>query len=433
MNSNLSAKPSWKLRIAGFSFADDGGGAAKAAYRLHTAFQQEGHTSKLYVLRKQSSDSTVIDTGTHARFGKLGLACELSPRIDLLPQKAIYPNTDTFWSPGWYGAVDVTNLPGVREADVIILYWVTRGLLGIRQIGKLLEMGKPVIWRLSDMWPFTGGCHYSQECDHYIRNCGACPQLDSKRSSDLSSWLHTYKRRHWMKGSLTIACPSHWMAEKAQQSALFSNRPVKIVPTGVDCDRFLPLPKSFARTVLQLPLDKPLILYGATSAISDPRKGGDLIARAYNEVFQTNEQKPELVIYGSSSRPPQIPVTVPVHSLGVIRDEKLLPLVYSACDLFVAPSREENLANSVLEAMACGLPILAMNVGGMPDAVSDGINGRLINPKNPETLAIALNELVSDQQIRRRMADISRQIALNKFSLIRQTQSYIRLMREMLR
>jgi glycosyltransferase involved in cell wall biosynthesis len=425
-HSNFGGAP----RVAGFSFADSGGGAAKAAYRLHTALRAQGAEATLHVLRKESGDPTVRTVSAYAQFGTL--APELAPRIDQLPRKIFHGSSQAFWSTGWYGAVDATALPGIPDSDVLMLYWVTRGLLGIKQIGRLLATGKPVIWRLSDMWPFTGGCHYSQACVRYEQHCGECPQLSSSRSSDLSAWLHRAKRRHWAGGNLTIVAPSSWMAEKARRSSLFADRTVKVIPTGVDCNLFRPIPKETARNILGLPLDRPLILYGATSALSDPRKGGDLAVRAYVRAFESSAQIPVLIVFGSMSRPAGIPDHMPVQALGIIRDESMLALIYSACDVFVAPSREENLANSVLEAMACGLPVLSMNVGGMSDAIEDGRNGRLVDPAAPEALADRLRELIEDKALRERMSVAAREMAVAKFSAVRQAQSYIGLFEELL-
>lgn len=423
--------PRRPIRVAGFSFADGGGGAAKAASRLHMSLCQHGVDATLHVLRKTSSDPSVLDVAASARFG--ALATELAPRIDQLPIRLLHPRAKSFWSTGWYGSVDPLELPGVPASDVICLYWVTRGFLGISQIGRLLATGKPVVWRLSDMWPFTGGCHYSGDCDGFLRNCGACPQLASRGEYDLSRRLQKSKVRHWTGGNLTVVSPSRWMADKARASSLFHARDVRVIPTGVDCDKFRPSDRGEAREALGLPRDGKLVLYGATSALTDPRKGGDVAARLFSLLPSPVDGKPApgLVIFGSDQRPAGIPDTVPVYPLGVIRDEMVLAKVYSACDVFIAPSREENLANSVLEAMACGMPALAFNVGGMPDAILHGRSGLLFEPGDEIGFAKGLAWLLGDSETLRGFSSAARDRAENVFSQARQVTAYLGLYSEL--
>ena len=422
------------IRVAHFSFADSDGGAAKATYRLHSALQAQGVDGRLYVLRKGTDDSSVVSVTEYARFGTL--ASELAPRIDLLPMKLAHPKARAYWSPGWYGSVDPLKLPGVAEADVLCLYWVTRGLLGIRQIERLLATGKPVVWRLSDMWPFTGGCHYSTGCDRFMANCGQCPQLQSRGERDMSRWMLASKLGRWRKGNLTVVSPSRWMAELAGKSSLFAERSIHVIPTGVDIKLFRSMDQATARDILRLPLDRTLVLYGATSALTDTRKGSDVIVdafRALNDAPGKQTIFPGLVLFGTSRIPAGLPADIPVYPLGMVRDEAMLPIVYSACDIFAAPSREENLANSVLEAMACGLPVIAYKVGGMLDAIDHGKTGLLVDPADKNAMAEGLRNLLEDHDLRQTFGRNARQRAEQQFSLSEQAQAYAALYAEILR
>lgn len=422
------------IRVAHFSFADSDGGAAKATYRLHSELRAQGVNGRLHVLRKGTDDPSVVPVTAHARFG--ALASELAPRLDLLPMKLAHPKARAYWSPGWYGSVDPLKLPGVAEADVLCLYWVTRGLLGIRQIERLLATGKPLVWRLSDMWPFSGGCHYSAGCGRFKAECGQCPQLQSHGERDLSRWMLASKLGRWRKGNLSVVSPSRWMAELARSSSLFAERPIHVIPTGVDLNLFRPIDRATARDILRLPHDRPLVLYGATSALTDTRKGGDAVVEAFRALYEVPEAGktgPGLVLFGTSRIPSGLPTDIPVYPLGVIRDEAMLPIVYSACDIFAAPSREENLANSVLEAMACGLPIIAYKLGGMLDAVEHGQTGLLVEPKDDNAMAEGLRVLLEDQDRRQMLGSNSRLRAEHHFSLGEQARAYAALYAELLR
>lgn len=424
-----------RIRVAHFAFADSDGGAAKAAYRLHSELRSQGVDGRLHVLRKGTDDSSVVSVTEYARFGTL--ATELAPRIDRFPLRLLHPNLTAFWSPGWYGSFDPLKLPSVADADVFCLYWVTRGLLGVRQIEGLLATGKPMVWRLSDMWAFTGGCHYSSGCDRFRGNCGKCPQLQSHRERDLSGWMLASKLKRWGKGNLTIVSPSRWMADLARESRLFAERSIKVIPTGIDTNLFRPLDQALARNILRLPRDRPLVLYGATSALTDTRKGADAVVEALCALYQSGKAElkcPGLVLFGTSKVPAGLPVDLPVFPLGIVRDEAMLPIVYSACDIFVAPSREENLANSVLEAMACGLPIVAYKVGGMLDAIEHRQSGLLIDPndsKDASSMTEGLRVLIEDSDLRLAFGRKSRQRAEQQFSLSEQARAYLALYAEL--
>lgn len=421
-------------KIAGFSFADGGGGAAKAAYRLHSAFRREGADAYLHVLRKESDDPSVIPIAAQARLGTL--AGELAPRLDQLPLKLFHRGMNSFFSTGWYGAIDPADLRHVLDADVICLYWVTRGLLGIKQIGQLLSTGKPVIWRLSDMWPFTGGCHYSGDCQRFKQACGQCPQLKSHSSIDLSGLLLKSKAKRWAGGNLTIVAPSHWMAEKAKSSRLFGDRDIRVIATGVDCSIFRPYTSKDARKLLNLPLDQPLLLLGASDALKNPRKGSGILAHIFNNplIFASaGDNLPGLVIFGASQRPDTVPPHIPVYLFGKIHDEILLSLIYSACDVFIAPSREENLANTVLEAMSCGLPIVAYRIGGMPEAVEHERNGLLFSGDDESGFSLGVAKILADSALREKMSMESRMRACKCFDLYKQAGLYLDLYSELCR
>jgi glycosyltransferase involved in cell wall biosynthesis len=360
-------------------------------------------------------------------------ASEISPVLDMLPLRAAYPRSKSVWSPAWYSAVNPLHLKDVEAADVIFLHWVPRGLLSIGDVGRLLQLGKPVIWRLSDMWPFTGGCHYSGDCDGFMRSCGRCPQLESRWRTDLSSLLLQWKKRSWKSGNLTVVAPSDWIAEKARMSSLFQHRKVRVIRTGIDITIFRPFDKATAREILRLPQDVPLVLYGATNALTDPRKGGNAAASAFLlalESCRTDLTRPAMVVFGASTRPAELPAHAAVYPMGVIRDDRLLALVYSACDIFVAPSKEENLANSVIEAMACGLPCVAFDVGGMPEAIQHLQTGFLAPPGDVVRLAEAIRLFLEDAALRAACSVRARQRAERQFSLSSQSAEYVQMLRE---
>ena len=420
------------LAVTHFTLADGGGGAAGAVRRLHRELARQGVRSRLCVARKHTTDVDTIDLSADLLLGTRAIG--LSRRLDLIPVRLRHPRSTAFWSPGWRSLRDMTLLPDTAEADILALYWLPRGFLGIRQVGRLLALGKPVVWRLSDMWPFTGGCHYAGECIGFERACGHCPQLASAHPRDLSRALLTAKTRHWRQGDLTVVSPSAWMADAAARSPVLQGRDIRVIPTGVDTDVFRPMDRLAARRVLGLPDAGPLLLFGADDALRDGRKGGSAaLAVACELAARAAPDAPAgLVLFGTSKRPDGIPPHVPVHPMGTISEEARLSMLYAACDVFLAPSKQENLANTVLEAMACGTPVVAFGVGGMNEAIVPDRTGLLVRAGDDAALAAATATLLGDAGQRQVLGAAARERVLSAHDLRTQAGRYVELYRELL-
>lgn len=421
------APTSAQMSIAHFTLVDVGGGAAGAVSRLHRELLQQGISSRMYVGRKLGTDPHTFDLSDTCLLREHALT--FSRRLDLLPLLLHHGQPESFWSPGWHGMRSVMS--EATSADVLSFYWIPRGLLGIAQVGRMLSLGKPCVWRLSDMWPFTGGCHYSGDCTSFQRGCGNCPQLRSRRARDLSSRLFASKREHWRTGNLTIVSPSRWMAEAAKRSPILANRNVRVIATGVDTDVFQPHDRNEARRALGLPLDRKLILFGADAALKDGRKGGSAVLDVMRRITTQGNTGLGLVLFGTDTVPEGLPDAVSLHLMGTITNQTRLANLYAACDVFLAPSKQENLANTVLEAMACGTPVVAYALGGMVEAIEHGQTGLLATPGDNATLGEMTITLLTDDAMRRHFSDTSRARACTFFDLRTQTAKYIALYREL--
>lgn len=202
----------------------------------------------------------------------------------------------------------------------------------------------------------------------------------------------------------------------------------EVIPHGIDLKTYQPHDRNFARKALKLPINKPLILFGASSAMKDKRKGIYLLEETLQrlETFEFKEQ-PEVLILGASYGDLNCPF--PVHYLGTLQDEISLSLAYSCADVFVAPSLEDNLPNTVVEAIACGVPCVAFRIGGMPDLIGHGYNGYLASPFDVADFAQGIYwALTATEPLGRR----SRQIAEERYELVRQAQAYRSLFEELL-
>lgn len=382
------------MKIVHFNTFEGGGGAAKASLALHRAMLALGVDATLAVYRRISSDVSVIGL-TPTRFAFLEF--KFIPRFLSAIHYLIYRPLET-WSFGVFGSRSIIQHKKVNEADIISLSWVA-WFLDIKAIGRLLEQGKPVVWTCYDMWAFTGGCHYSGECDRYISSCGSCPQLGKVSSRDISSWQWEKKNQLWDISRLTIVCPSKWLAECVQKSSLLGKvGRIEVIPTGVDESIFSPMSKSEARKLLGFPLERKLILFIASRGFENERKGGRLLEKSLHFLHAIYEGVlPEVVILGHRQGNSSLHKKFTIHSKQ-FSDDMSLSRLYSACDVLVAPSTADTLPLTVLQAMACGTPCVAYDVGGMGDVIEHQNNGYLAEPFDVEDFAKGIDFVLADAE-----------------------------------
>ncbi|MDF5711735.1 MAG: glycosyltransferase family 4 protein [Nostoc sp. S4] len=405
------------MKVVLLNSSDSNGGASRAAYRLHQGLIGIGINSQMLVQIQESNDSTVISPQN-----KIGKELnKLRPRFSRLPLK-LYPNRKTSeYSSSWLPdriAAKVKKL----APDVINLHFICESYLQIQTIASLK---KPLIWTLHDMWAFTGGCHYNQNCDRYINSCGTCPQLGSDRNLDLSRWQWQSKAKYWKNLDFTIITPSKWLAKEAQASSLFKSTRIEVIPYGLDINKYKPINRQTAREQLNLPQDKHLVLFGAVNGTSNHRKGFHLLLPALQSLSKSGwSDRLELVIFGCSQplNPPEFGFKS--GYLGKFNDDASLALLYAAVDVFIAPSIQDNLPNTVMEALACGTPCVAFNIGGMPDMIEHQRNGYLAQPFEIEDLAQGIAWVLEDKQRRQKLCDRAREKVEQEFTLELQAHRY---------
>jgi glycosyltransferase involved in cell wall biosynthesis len=414
------------IKVTHLSSFDRGVGAAKANSTLHTALRVLDVDHRMLVLRKDLDDPTVQGQEA-AMFFRLRarVALELDSRLIYR-----YYHPWEWWSLGLAGNTSIASHPIVKNADIVSLSWVS-GFLSVNAIAGLLNIGKPIIWTLYDMWPFTGGCHYSAGCSRYTGGCGCCPQLGRKRHRDLSAWVWKRKHRQWKTDHLTVVCPSQWLADCARKSSLFATVDIRVIPTGVDTGVFHSRERKKARRALGLPQDKALVLFIASHGLGNERKGGQLLEKALLQLPEKNlSEPPDLVVLGGGRVSDEIALRFRVYDVRVQGDEELTTL-YSACDVLIAPSREDNLPLTVLEAMACKTPCVAFHIGGMPDVIEHKINGYLATPFDSNDLAEGIFWLLSGSKLRQ-IGEKAAETIANGFTAVQEAQLYLKLYQEKL-
>jgi glycosyltransferase involved in cell wall biosynthesis len=397
------------------------GGAARACSRLLDGLAVSGADATLIVREKTDNSSGAISAGTH--FGGRMRALLDGLPLHLYPRRRLHN-----FSPAWVPGRGVASAVALRP-DVVHLHWVVNGFV---QIEALRWLRVPVVWTLHDSWPFTGGCHLPGECCRYENACGFCPVLGSAREHDLSRRVWMRKRRAWTNLDLTCVAPSRWLADRARASSLLAGRRIEVIPNGVDVSLYCPGDRQAARAVLGLPAERQLILFGANHALSDRNKGFDLLLKALKQLSPRERAGTELVLFGDDAHSPFPDCGMPVRNLGILREEAKIVQLYRAVDLFVAPSRQENLPNMILEAMACATPCAAFAVGGLPDLIRHGVDGYLAAPGDTADLGRGIAWMLEDPGRHAAMSAGVREKVMTEFALERVSARYLQLYRELL-
>jgi glycosyltransferase involved in cell wall biosynthesis len=413
------------MKLCILSKSDGRGGAYAAAYRLHQGLLREQIDSTFMVGMKATNDPSVwAETSKMRRLWGL-----LAPIVDSLPLWAYSRNTATMFSLEWVPDSLPRHALGLRP-DVVHLHWVCEGYLSIPSLARFKS---PLVWTLHDMWPFTGGCHYSDTCTQYRNSCGTCPQLDSSHKYDLSYCTMYRKRRCWANIDLTVVTPSEWLAKCARESALFRNYRVEVIPNGLDVSVYRPIDRRTARQLLNLPLSAKLILFGAVNALSDPRKGYAHLEQALRVLGARGlMNKYELVVFGSAEPGDEEKLGFRIRHIGRLNDDVSMALAYSAADVFVAPSTEDNLPNTVMEAMACGTPCVTFDIGGMPDMIEHMKTGYLVPPFDCAEFAAGIAWVLGDEARSVNLARQAREKVEREFALERIARRYAALYGELL-
>jgi glycosyltransferase involved in cell wall biosynthesis len=414
------------MRIVHLSHSDIQGGAARAADRLVRGLRLIGVECDRIVKHKQSRDSqtwAAVPTQGHE-------SQHLVKETDLVRKYYIErhrtPLSNTYFSLP-LPSCGVAELEEVRRADVVNLHWIS-GLLSPVEVGRIQSLGKPVVWTLHDQRAFTGGCHYSAGCRNYENDCQHCPQLENDDLALAPAALRESLTES--RAPIAVVSPSKWLADCAARSALFRSARISVIPYGLDTDVFKP-GRAEARKHLQWDPAAVYLLFGAEN-IYEARKGFDLLRAAVRTClaqgdFQkaVTEGKIRFVFFGNARRPPA--VEFPAQWMGGFESDADLARLYAACDAFILPSREDNLPNTMLEAMCCGTPVFGFKIGGLPDVIDSGNNGLLAAPEDIPGLAAAIRSLSLDPALRARLAENCRSKIPSRFGLRTQAEHYQRL------
>lgn len=391
------------------------GGAAVAARRLESALRQSGVEVKFASFYPEERNQLLIG---RPLFNKILFSLERFLVFFKVNQKKwLYK-----FSIGSVG-LDLVQHPLVQEADVVHIHWCNFGFINIQEIKRLAEK-KIVIWTLHDMWAFTGGCHYAMDCDQFKSSCSHCFYLKQVASSSVK--ILQQKKKYWDDIKLHLITCSSWLQLQVQSSALFKQTPVSTIGNTLATDLFKPIDSKLIREQYGLKTDGFYILAGAMD-FEDERKGFKYLLEAMQIVNQSGIEV-YLITFGKVNA---TMLDTPVISLGAISDTEKLVEAYNLADIFVLSSIQDNLPNTVLEAMSCGIPVVAFDSGGVRDMIDHGKNGLIVDDIDSDKLAEGLIYMKASRNISEFGLE-ARQKILNNYNEKLIAQKHIELYREQL-
>lgn len=381
-----------EMKVLIVNTSEKTGGAAVAANRLMEALNNNGVKAKMLVRDKETNQLTVSALPPswrlqwHFLWERLVIWMHLRLRREHLFEIDL-ANCGT----------DITKLPEFKEADVVHLHWINQGMLSLKDIRKIMEQ-KPVVWTMHDLWPATAICHYARGCELFMKACDQCRLLPGDSPHGLANKVWRRKQQMLSRQQITCVCCSEWLAGEAQKSALLSGQKIVSIPNPIDTRLFRPQDKHLAKASLQLPQDKRIILF-VSQRVTDPRKGMDFFVDAIQQLV---DQYPKIAdntaiaILGGHAEEVASRLALPTWPLGYVSNAEDIVQVYNAADVFVLPSLEDNLPNTLMEAMACGVPCVGFCVGGIPEMIDHQKNGYVAQYCQADGLAKGIHYVLDE-------------------------------------
>lgn len=402
------------MKILLISTTDVLGGAARGTYRLHEGLLRAGIDSHILTMYKISADKKVHEVDA------------LMPRIwnkvaALIEDKIFSLNTlSTFFCPWSMQVLPRAITKKIKQINPDIVH--VNGVKGFFPIKAFNRINKPIVWTFVDMWPLTGGCHYSGGCEKFKDGCYDCHYLKKSKIFDITKYTWKLKKRTFKNLPIHIACISKWLLDGANASKIFSEATKNLVHYGIDHEVYRPHDKRIAKNILNLDVNKTYILYGADGGIKNPRKGFEYVRDSLVGLPEEIKENISLLIFGEDKNLTVDEFDIPVVSLGVLSDDITLAIAYSAANVMMVPSLQEGFGQTALEAMSCGTPVIAFEETGVCDIITHKHNGYIAKYKDIPDLINGLKWLLS---LNKEVSDLCRAEVLKEYTLDAQSKRYI--------
>ncbi|MBO7067202.1 MAG: glycosyltransferase [Bacteroidaceae bacterium] len=347
------------MKVLLVSTSDRIGGGAIAAYRLMEALNNNGVKAKMLVRDKISSSVTVTQIGT-----KIPKILERLQIMSHLKGKQWQADTADF-------GIDITKTEEYKEADIIHLHWINQGMVSLSCLTRMIKDGKKIVWTLHDEWPYLGICHYRGECQE--TECRKCPLLPGS----IAHRHYLRKQELYKKGNITFVGCSQWITERARQA--MPDAQVVHINNCIPHNIFRYTDQQEARKKLNLPKNKKIVLF-CSQNLNDERKGYTYLLQALENLSTFNHQLSTICVGKGAT---------------YINSQEEMAAMYAAADVFVTPSLQDNLPNTIAEAMSCGTPCVGFQVGGIPEMIDHLQNGYVAKYKDVADLAEGIQYVLS--------------------------------------
>ncbi len=399
------------MKVVHLNTYEGNGGAGRASLRLNDALNASGIDSSVMVYY-QFKESNKAVAFSKTPFQKARAVFNILSERYL--SKALVKALKTPFSIQWFGR-SVIRHPALKEADLIHLHWINHGFLRPKDLAELEELDKPIVWTFHDSNAFTGGCHVRYSCENYHKQCGSCPLLKISGKHDISHQNWIAKKKGYANLGFHIVAPSNWMARSVKFSSLMGAREVAVIPNTIETQVFKPYVKSEAKKLLKIAPEKFVLMSGFMPSKNDKHKGTSYLIAALNDLAGRPgilKENIELLIFGNKDNAEMPEFPFKTTFLGTISNDTHLAKCYSAADVFITPSLEDNLPNTVMESLACATPVVAFKTGGIPDMVEHLVNGYLADYESSEDLATGIEWLYHEESA----AEIQKQARLTILS-----------------
>ena len=415
------------MKIIIFNTEEKKGGAAIAANRLMSALQKEDIDVKMLVREKTSDNKNVISLSESFFTSRLNKFRFLWERFVIFFINR-FSRFNLFNISIANTGINISKLPVVKDADIIHLHWVNQGFLSLKDLKKLILLGKPIIWTLHDQWAYTSICHYTSGCEKFIEHCSNCHKLKYPGKKDISHDVFVKKAELYKNQNITLVGCSQWIAGLAKKSELCKRMNITSIPNPIDVSIYHKKDKKELRKQLGLSSEGKLVLFGSCK-VTDKRKGVDYLKAACDLLLQQNKFRYDelsIVVFGGNSDELSSIIPYKVFNLGYINNVESIVDLYSAVDLFLVPSLEDNLPNTIMESMACGTPCVGFEIGGIPEMIDHKENGYVAKYKSAEDLAEGIIWVLNNENPEV-LSQKARDKVLNTYSEDKVANQYIKL------
>lgn len=440
------------MKILQVNYYDNLGGAARIAWLLHRGYLAHGNQSWMAVGRKFSDDPYVklIQSPRaesilgepllqFANFSEKNNWKVGTKNISGLLRRIAAPSryfkrNQGFEDFDFPGSRLITSLPD-EPAEIVHLHNLHLNYFDLNYLPELSNR-LPVVMTLHDMWPLTGHCAYSMGCQRWMTGCGECPQLDvyPAMNHDQTAFNWQHKSDIYTKSRVYLTAPSNWMLITAQESilapAIVKSR---VIPNGIDLTVFHPADQQKARVSLELPIDAAILLFVSASGIQRSSfKDYATIQNAIKIVAQKGFKKKIVFIALGDNHFTEKVGEVEIRHIPHVNSAEIMAKYYQAADLYFHAARAETFGLVIIEAQACGTPVIATSIGGIPDTIKEGETGFLIPPQDPQAMAEKILQLLVNEPLIQSMGNNAARFAQENFSVEIMINTYLSFYQEIL-